>query len=329
MDQDDTVEVELGVSDTNRSGRTNILVSIEAVAANRHANAVGFGLAGLHGADEIGISDLAASRNLMGHDKNHGVVATDLFAIGAGQREGIVDRRTTGRALQQASRGKIDLEDVPLMESVGEIALVAMVVFQGRTNIPINLATFAEGGASIGGSVRNDLSAQGRERRTIEIELTKQRGMSRERMMDPRRTEQVEGQNRLRKETIPFGKRELGVDGAKNGDKMILERPNGTFGGIDAMFFWRNTLELDFVLGKGIFEVLGTLVVENVEIGRMAVVNKKFVGLLPGIANAGGLANWNGNGVNGIGVLMVENKNIIISTTGGDVETTSLIRIGL
>ncbi len=61
----------------------------------------------------------------------------------------------------------------------------------------------------------------------------------------------------------------------------------------------------------------------------MAVMNKKFVGLLPGIANAGGLAIRNGNGVNGIGVLMVENKNIIISTTGGDVETTSLIRIGL
>ena len=83
---DDTVEVELGVSDTN-SGRTNILVSIEAVAANRHANAVGFSLAWSHGADEIGISDLAASRNVMWFDKNHGVVATDLFTNGAGLHE--------------------------------------------------------------------------------------------------------------------------------------------------------------------------------------------------------------------------------------------------
>ena len=36
----DTVEVELGVSDTN-SRRTNILVSIEAVAAKRHATRQG------------------------------------------------------------------------------------------------------------------------------------------------------------------------------------------------------------------------------------------------------------------------------------------------
>ena len=223
---------------------------------------------------------------------------------------------------------KIDFEDVTLMESVREIALVATIVFQGRTDIPTNLAMFTEGGASIGGSVGNDLGAQGGERSTIEIELTEQGGVSRERRMDARRTEEVEGQNCLRKETIPFGERELGVDGAKNGDKVIFECPNGTFGSIDAMFFRWNALELDFVLGKSIFEVL-TLVVKNVEIGRMAVVNKKFVGLLPGIANASCLAIRNGNGMNGIGVLMVENKNIIIPTTGGDVETTSLIGIGL
>ncbi len=224
---------------------------------------------------------------------------------------------------------KIDFEDVTLMESVREIALVATIVFQGRTDIPTNLAMFTEGGASIGGSMGNDLGAQGGERSTIEIELTEQGGVSRERRMDARRTEEVEGQNCLRKETIPFGERELGVDGAKNGDEVIFERPNGTFGSIDAMFFRWDALELDVVLGKSIFEVLGTLVVKNVEIGRMAVVNKKFVGLLPGLANASCLAIRNGNGMNGIGVLMIENKNMIIPTTGWDVETTSLIGIGL
>ncbi len=128
MDQDDTVEEELGVSDTNRSGRTNILVSIEAVAANRHANAVGFGLAGLHGADEIGISDLAASRNLMGHDKNHGVVATDLFAIGAGQRE------TLCTSAPLISKGPVPDERIDVFDFLG----VRVVHFAGNDGVVVD-----------------------------------------------------------------------------------------------------------------------------------------------------------------------------------------------
>ena len=64
-----TVEVELGVGETNR-GRPNILVGVKTVAANRHADAVGFSFAGAHGADEICIGDLAASRDLIWVDEN-------------------------------------------------------------------------------------------------------------------------------------------------------------------------------------------------------------------------------------------------------------------
>ena len=78
-----TVEVELGVSETN-CGRPNVLVGVKTVATNRHADAVGFSFAWSHGADEIGIGDLAASRDLIRVDENHGVVASDLFAEGAG-----------------------------------------------------------------------------------------------------------------------------------------------------------------------------------------------------------------------------------------------------
>ena len=60
----------------------------------------------------------------------------------------------------------------------------------------------------------------------------------------------------------------------------------------------------------------------------MALVHKHFVCLLPCVANAGSLAIGNGNRVDGVGVLMVEDKNIIIPTTGGDVEATSLIGVG-
>ena len=80
---DNTVEVKLGVGETN-SGRAHILVGVKAVAANSHADAVEFGFSWSHGANKIGIGDLAASRHLMREDENHGVVAADLFADGAG-----------------------------------------------------------------------------------------------------------------------------------------------------------------------------------------------------------------------------------------------------
>ena len=105
------------------------------------------------------------------------------------------------------------------------------------------------------------------------------------------------------------------------------------FSGVDTMFFWENTLELDVILGESILEVLKTFVVEDVEIGRMVVAHEEFVCLFPCIANAHSLAIGSGNGVNRIGVLMIdEDKSIIIppTTGGGDVEMTSrLIGVGL
>ena len=79
---DDTVDVEFGVGETD-SWRTYILISIEAIAANRHSDSENLGFAGAHGADEVGISDLAARWDLVRFDKNHGVVASDLLADGA------------------------------------------------------------------------------------------------------------------------------------------------------------------------------------------------------------------------------------------------------
>lgn len=79
--------------------------------------------------------------------------------------------------------------------------------------------------------------------------------------MDARRTKEIEGQDRLREETIPFGERKLGINGAKDRNKVILECPNGTFGGVGTVFFGWDALEMDQVFGEGVLEVLGTLVV--------------------------------------------------------------------
>jgi hypothetical protein len=61
----------------------------------------------------------------------------------------------------------------------------------------------------------------------------------------------------------------------------------------------------------------------------MALMNEKLVGLLPSIADAGSLAIGNGNRMNRIRVLMVEHEDIMVATTGRDMETTSLIGIRL
>ena len=98
--------------------------------------------------------------------------------------------------------------------------------------------------------------------------------MSRQGRMNARRATKIECERRLRKKSVPFSEWELGMDGAKDRDKMIFERPNGAFGSIDAMFFRRYPLELDAILGESIFQILGAFVVKNVEIGWMTLMDE-------------------------------------------------------
>ena len=77
-----TVDVEFGVDYTN-GRRTNVLVSVETIATDRHANSENLGFAGSHSADEVSIGDLAANRDLMRENEHHGVVAENGIAGGA------------------------------------------------------------------------------------------------------------------------------------------------------------------------------------------------------------------------------------------------------
>ena len=114
--------------------------------------------------------------------------------------------------------------------------------------------------------------------------------MSRQGRVNTRRAKKIQSQNCLRKETVPFSERKLGMDGAKDRDKVIFECPNGSFSSIDPMFFWRNTLKLDVILGKSIFQILGAFVVQDVQIGRMTLTSEQQMRLFPGVANASSFA---------------------------------------
>ena len=74
---DGTVDVQFGVCDTN-SGRACILVGIEAIAANRHANATWFSFAMAHGADEVGVCYFATHGDLARRDEKDGLIANNM-----------------------------------------------------------------------------------------------------------------------------------------------------------------------------------------------------------------------------------------------------------
>jgi hypothetical protein len=133
----------------------------------------------------------------------------------------------------------------------------------------------------------------------------------------------------LREETIPFAERELGVNSAEDGDKMVFEGANSTFSRIGTVFFGGDSLILDLVLQESIFEVLRAFIVQDMEVGGMALMHEDLVGLFPGIADTGGFAIRNGHSMDGICVLMVKDKNVVVATAGGNRETTSLVRVGL
>jgi len=59
------------------------LVSIEEVAANSHADAPWFSFTWAHGANKLSESDFSSVWDLMGQDKEHGIVAANMFTNGA------------------------------------------------------------------------------------------------------------------------------------------------------------------------------------------------------------------------------------------------------
>ena len=64
-------------------------------------------------------------------------------------------------------RGKIDFEDITLVESVLEVALPASVMLKRGADVPPDLPVFAEGSTSIRGRVGNNLSTHRGEWRSV------------------------------------------------------------------------------------------------------------------------------------------------------------------
>ena len=201
-------------------------------------------------------------------------------------------------------------------------------MFWRRTNVPTNLAMFTKCCTSVGASVSHNFGARQSNGLTIEIIVSKKRSMGGQRRMDTRRSQQIECQNCLRKKSIPLSHGKVGVNAAQRGNQMIFEGVNCSLGGISSMFFGRHTLEVNFIFCKRIFDFLTAFVIKNVNIRRsMALLKKPFVNCFPGIVDADGLTIRNGNHMNGVGVVVVKDKNIIVASTGRNRKAAGLIGI--
>ena len=95
------------------------------------------------------------------------------------------------------------------------------------------------------------------------------------------------------------------------------------------MFFWWYSLEGDIVFMKSVLEILGTFVIKDVKFTGMSMFDEELVGVLPSSTDVGGLTVGNSSGMDRVGVVVVEHKDVMITPTRDCREFASLVGIRL
>ena len=76
----------------------------------------------------------------------------------------------------------------------------------------------------------------------------------------------------LRNNLIPFSEWEGRVAGGEASNEVVFPRFDDAFGGVADMVLWGHAFKCDVVLSKRIFDVVGDLIINDVEGGRIDVV---------------------------------------------------------
>lgn len=125
---------------------------------------------------------------------------------------------------------------------------VATVMIHGWTEIP----TFDRMGSSslslFRGDVDEDFGAERGHWRAVEVKGSVYLGVSRQLRIDARRSKEVERDEDLWNHSAPEVKWEFIVASAQNGDPMVGEGLNGSFGSIAAVNVGRCKLPIDVIL---------------------------------------------------------------------------------
>jgi hypothetical protein len=106
---------------------------------------------------------------------------------------------------------------------------------------------------------------------------------------------------------------------------MVFESSDSSFCRVDAVNVRGNTLKLNFVFLEGRFEFVRTFIVNDVKIRWMALLDEEFVCGLPCVTECGGFSIGNRDGVNVVGVLIVEDKQVVVAAGGENRKLAGLI----
>lgn len=150
----------------------------------------------------------------------------------------------------------------------------------------------------------------------VEIESSMDLGPSGEFWVDAGAAEEIEGQDALRKESVPQVEREICVGGAQRGDQMIFERADGALGGVASMNSGWDELEVDGFVFHELFHLVGALVVEALDFGLKACLDEAGMDEFVGSEDGGSCPVWHGFCVDGIAVVVVEDEDVIVAGAG-------------
>ena len=139
--------------------------------------------------------------------------------------------------------------------------------------------------------------------------------------------EQVDSEYCLMDETVPFLGGEFGVSRGESSAKMILECANRTFGGVAEVGIWGDKLEVDIVFAEGFFHGTGAFVVKDVDSGSRTVLLEMFVARFPGFGDLKGFPVLRKLGVDGVGVVVVEDEYILVSAGREYRKSDFLVRV--
>ena len=87
-----------------------------------------------------------------------------------------------------------------------------------------------------------------------------------------------------------------------------------TFGGIAAVGVRVNNMEVNVVLAERFLHGVGSLVVEDVESGGCTMLLYVFVACCPGFSDLQGLPVLEKLGVDGVGVVVVAERDVLVPT---------------
>lgn len=94
------------------------------------------------------------------------------------------------------------------------------------------------------------------------------------------------------------------------------------------MFFGRDTLKRNLVGDECILALLGAFVVKDAELDWVTLETNLFVERFTCISNARCFAVGESRGVDRIGVLLVEDEDVVVSSAGGNRKLACLVRVG-